>query len=473
MPNSLVFHESFDSTRTADSQSAPNLAQAQAEALVSLLLGHSLALTNTYAFDSRGVLDLVQAVLSARDDTIGTLRAGSAARRRLLRARPFLLTWYGANSFLGACAAQLRKIDPKDLDGRFLLSAWNAIDLDRDRRDQLAGILLSDPNPEPPAWLQEYPDLPEQFDALATINRYSLRHGRGRPASTEDAVDLIEYLDYYHKLGQEGVLRRLVPKWHCPEDMAIMLWERLDNELRKPDGQKKLSSRSWIHVAVRIAKEQEDDDLEVLLQLKEMIDTFYNARLAQSGYADHDFLSSVPRSSDTDDLKNVNDLAINVIGHKRPEVGRPPLEGVFTAPEDEPQLAVAPLRQLFRAYWDIIGDDGRYRTWQQSCDTVNDLLRNRPEKKSGEQQEVRRYSDWARRFRDAWADHMSLLNRELPQIVRTDDGSLRVTVRQGSSFFRHSHHLMDEAAQQPTPAELDTALATGRYVSNIKSWVNV
>lgn len=369
MPNSLVFHESFDSTRTADSQSAPNLAQAQAEALVSLLLGHSLALTNTYAFDSRGVLDLVQAVLSARDDTIGTLRAGSAARRRLLRARPFLLTWYGANSFLGACAAQLRKIDPKDLDGRFLLSAWNAIDLDRDRRDQLAGILLSDPNPEPPAWLQEYPDLPEQFDALATINRYSLRHGRGRPASTEDAVDLIEYLDYYHKLGQEGVLRRVVPKWHCPEDMAIMLWERLDNELRKPDGQKKLSSRSWIHVAVRIAKEQEDDDLEVLLQLKEMIDTFYNARLAQSGYADHDFLSSVPRSSDTDDLKNVNDLAINVIGHKRPEVGRPPLEGVFTAPEDEPQLAVAPLRQLFRAYWDIIGDDGRYRTWQQSCRT--------------------------------------------------------------------------------------------------------
>lgn len=68
---------------------------------------------------------------------------------------------------------------------------------------------------------------------------------------------------------------------------------------------------------------------------------------------------------------------------------------------------------------------------------------------------------------------MSLLNRELPQIVRTDDGSLRVTVRQGSSFFQHSHHLMDEAAQQPTPAELDTALATGRYVSNIKSWVNV
>src|SRR5262249_37630316 len=55
MTSNFVFHEAFDSTRTADRHSAPNLAQAQAEALVSLLLGHSLSLTNTYAFDSRGV----------------------------------------------------------------------------------------------------------------------------------------------------------------------------------------------------------------------------------------------------------------------------------------------------------------------------------------------------------------------------------------------------------------------------------
>ena len=130
MTSNFVFHESFDSTRTADPRTAPNLAQAQAEALVSLLLGHSLSLTNTYAFDSRGVLDLTRAVLDARNDVMGTLRTGSAQRQRLLEARPFLLCWFGADSFLEACAGQLRRIERENTDNRFLLSAWNPIDLD-------------------------------------------------------------------------------------------------------------------------------------------------------------------------------------------------------------------------------------------------------------------------------------------------------------------------------------------------------
>ena len=212
--------------------------------------------------------------------------------------------------------------------------------------------------------------------------------------------------------------------------MAVKLWERIDTELRQEGGRQKLANRSWIHVAARIAEEQRASDRGVLIQLKELIDTFYNARLAQSGYADHDFLSSVPRTSDTEEMVIVNNLAISVINHRRDNVVRPPLEGVFTAPADEPQLEVKPLRQLFRVYWDIVGDDDRHRTWQRSCDTVNGLLSSRPRTASrGETpdaREVKSYQDWARRFTDAWADHMTLLSRQLPEVVRTDDRTLQV-----------------------------------------------
>jgi hypothetical protein len=232
-------------------------------------------------------------------------------------------------------------------------------------------------------------------------------------------------------------------------------------------------------VAVRIAVEKQDPDLKILVQLKELIDTFYNARLAQSGYADHGFLSSVPRTSDTEEMVTVNDLAIRIINHRRPDVARPPLDGVFTAPADEPQLEVEPLQQLFRVYWDIVGDDDRYRTWQSSCDAVNDLLGSParitaadkitgPEKAKREQG----YRDWVSRLTDAWADHMSLLGRQLPEIVRTDDRTLQVVIRQGQSVFRHSHQLTGEG-EQASPFDVDGLLATGGYVSKMASWVGV
>lgn len=475
MLKSLVFHEAFDSTRTADSESAPNLAQAQAEALVSLLLGHSLALTNTYAFDSRGVLDLSRAVLSARDDVRSTLRSGSTAHRRLQRATPFVLSWWNAADFFSACAGQLRNIDMKKLDDRFLLSAWGPIDFDDVRRNELADALESGPDPRPPAWLDQYPGLPLQFDALTAINRFARHYGRGRPASKENAVDLLDYVTHFHKLGSEGQLRPLAVQGGCPEDVAVELWERIDAQLQQKDSQKTLSRRSWIHVAVAVSKDRHDDDVGVLEQVKELVDTFYNARLAQSGYADHDFLSSVPRSSATRELKYVNDLAVNVISDRRPGVGRPPLQGMFTAPADEPSLDVAPLRRLFRAYWEIVGDDDRCRTWRQSCDAVNRLLHKRPavpgqdltvEARTG-------YSDWRMRFKDAWADHMALLRRQIPDVVRTDDRGMQVTVPEGGEIYQGSLQFTDEGTGATSQEELDTALATGRYVSNLETWVNV
>lgn len=468
MASNLVFHESFDSTRTADSSIQSNLAQAQAEALVSLLLGHSLTLSHTYAFDSRGVLELVRAVLSARDEVSMRLPRTSPARERLARARPVLLTWYGSNSFVEACAAQLRKCDPDDLPRRFKLSAWGAIDLRCDLRASLADALLESPRPEAPNWLAGDKELVGHFETLQKIIEYSSKYDRGMAANPENGTELIAYLDCYQQLGEDRRLPGLAERDGCPADIAMALWKRIDHELRAENGRNRLSSRSWIHVAVDNTAPDHPDRI-LLEQLKELVNTFYNARLAESGYAEHDFLSSVPRSSDIDQLKYVNALAGGVIRHLRPEVKAPPMAGVFTAPEDEPRLSIAPLRQIFRAYWEIISDDERHRTWSKSCSDVNEELRSKPTGNSTE------FHSWASRFSDFWADHMSLLSRQLPDVIRTDDGTLRVMGSLGDSAYQYTQHarpLADPEEQILTTDEVDSALATSRHISNMVRWVN-
>lgn len=124
MAPTTVFLESFDSTRATalDRADDPNLAQAQAEALLNLLLGHTIALNNTYAFDSRSALELVEVVL----DTRARVRAENpSAAQRLDDASPFLVSWFPANEtvtdFFSACADQLRRFP--SVEGRFILSA--------------------------------------------------------------------------------------------------------------------------------------------------------------------------------------------------------------------------------------------------------------------------------------------------------------------------------------------------------------
>ena len=68
MPEVFIFHESFDSTRTARRDRSAQPRPDTGQALVSLLLGHTLAVNNTYGFDSRGVLELTSVALSARDE---------------------------------------------------------------------------------------------------------------------------------------------------------------------------------------------------------------------------------------------------------------------------------------------------------------------------------------------------------------------------------------------------------------------
>lgn len=467
MPEVFIFHESFDSTRTADETAQPNLAQTQAEALVSLLLGHTLAVNNTYGFDSRGVLELTSVALSAGDEVRARLRPGTAARERLTQARPFLLCWYKADSFFEACAGQLRNINEESPEEeRFLLSAWKAIDLDPRKRHELADCLLNPSGPEAPSWLDEYARFPEMWDALQTINRYASEYDRGRTASEAPGTDLIAYLNYYHELGaNKGRLAQLAPRWGCPADTAMALWNRLDKEITRAAAEerekdrKRLESRSWVHVAVSRAREPGADDLELLEQLKELIDTFYNARLSQSVYARHGFMSSVPRSADND-LQQINDLAVGLIGHLHPSTRTPPLKGAFTAPADQPQLQIAPLRRLFQDFWEVIADDEGHHLWEESCNRMTTLLDRRPAESGSAQRR-----SWASDFEDAWDDHLSLLSRQLPEVVRADDntGTLRIAVQPERARYQQalrSFAESDEDTRSLTADEADTLLAT-------------
>jgi hypothetical protein len=470
MSELFIFHESFDSTRTADGTSEVNLAQTQAEALVSLLLGHTLAVNNTYGFDSRGVLELTSAMISARDDVRSGLRPGTAAHRRLTEAQPFLLCWYGAGSFFEACANQLRNFDEDKPEERFLLSAWKAIDLEWDRRRQLADALLHPDGPVAPRWLSEYGRFPEMFEALVTINRYGSEYDRGRPASGEKGTDLIAYLNYYHQLGANGgPLPELAPKWGCPADIAMALWDRLDKEMAKAAAaeqerdRKRLTSRSWVHVAVSQARERSADDLELLEQLMELINTFYNARLSQSVYARHGFMSSVPRSADND-LEYVNDLAVGVIGHLHPDTTPPPLRGAFNGTSEQPELQTPPLRRLFQDFWEVVADEESYDIWAKSCDRLTRMLNRLPEPGSPDRR------IWASDFREAWDDHLSRLSNRLPEVVRADDstGTLRVAIQPERDTYQQALRSFAAGGEETRPLtadEADTLLATASYTN--------
>jgi hypothetical protein len=467
MSELFIFHESFDSTRTADGTSRVNLAQAQAEALVSLLLGHTLALNNTYGFDSRGVLELTSAMISARDNVRSGLRPGTMAHERLTREQPFLLCWYGADSFFEACASQLRNFNEEQPEERFVLSAWKAIDLDWQKRRQLADALLHPDGPVAPSWLSQYDQFPEMFEAVVTFNRYASEYDRGRAASREKGTDLIAYLNYYHELGANGgPLPELAPTWGCPADIAMALWDRLDKEMAKAAAaeqekdRKRLASRSWVHVAVGKARESAADDLELLEQLMELINTFYNARLSQSVYARHGFMSSAPRSADND-LEYVNDLAVGVIGHLHPDTTPPPLRGAFTGTSEQPQLQTPPLRRLFRDYWEVVADEESYNVWSKSCERMTGVL-NRLGKPGSPDRRIR-----AGEFRDAWDDHLSLLSNRVPEVVRADDGTgtLRVAVQPGQDTYQQALRSSDEETRPLTDDEADTLLATASYTS--------
>lgn len=209
MSDSLVVASSFDSTRYTALHARddhPNLAQAQAEAVTSLLLGRSLGINNTFAFDSRTVLNLTGAILQTRTEVRAA--ATPIGRQRIDAANPFKLRWFGKEneSFFDCCANQLRRLATP---GRLVLSHWKKIDGSNEIREELAAELTAETPRFPPSIREiDYPhvdgigELEQSFNTLIEFNEYCQGSDRGR-RSGQSHISLLEYVKVFESLDGE------------------------------------------------------------------------------------------------------------------------------------------------------------------------------------------------------------------------------------------------------------------------------
>ncbi|MDH6543766.1 hypothetical protein [Streptomyces sp. SPB4] len=475
MHQPLVFLESFDSTRATanDREHHPNRAQAQTEALLYLLLGHSLAVNNTYGMDSVSVLELADALLSTRSEALNRGK-DRTARARLAQARPVLVSWFGADNLLSACAGQFLRVEP---GAKFRLSGWAPIDDDHEARKKLAAVLTrnqGDPRqlPDSPAWLgRDHPELAERFDILLRLAEYSGRRDAGY-ASGVAQVQLADYLDHFTGLENEAV-EELARRRHCPGDIAL----RIRREISSRRGLVDLGKRGWAH---ELVANSSSDNLQSHERIREFVDTLYNAVLADSAGAQAGFMSSVPRADARDELKQVNALALETIrsrrglvpaqpGPQRAEAAIPTVSGVFTAAETLPGLPVSALRQLFTTYWELVADHDRWPSWRDSCVRLNALLEETtrqhnqtvelPDRPPGS-------SPVTSRLRDAWAGHLAVLQGLLPDTLRADDGTLVLAARHGGTDYAQLLQMEDLA-----PDVHANALAVGEHLTGLATAV--
>lgn len=455
MPDLYVFHESLDSTRAGE---PPNFAQAQTEILVSLLLGQEIAIPNTYAFDSRSMLGLAGALLTTRQEVLQRLPKARPGHQRISQARPLHLTWYNAESFFSACANQLRRVPTEgeelaDPEGawskRFKLSAWIEIDLDRDKRLSFADALSSGLDPERPHWMDDVPTLASLFESLTALERYSREFRRGRAARHNDpeTIQLINYLHCFQSLDRPS-LTAMANNKGCPLEFAVPLQEEIQSRFRNQALREQLNARGWAHTA---RDQAAAPDLPHRERMREFVDTLYNYGLAASAYAEFGFLSSVPRTGQQDDLKHVNALALDVIRSARAERGlceqgeAPPLSGIFRIADNAPILAVDQFTTIFRTYWEILADDSLWQSWESSRAEVNLQLH-----------QADRDPD---QFEEFWSAHVSLLEENVPRVIRTDRGKLVFQGREGDLVY---YHEVTQAA--PSRRDLSNSLALGEYM---------
>jgi hypothetical protein len=428
MTKRLVFPSSFDSTRyTAvhPREDHPNLAQAHAESVTTLLLGRPLGLTNSYALDSRTVLNLIRETLLAR--TIVRETATTAERERIDNADPFKLRWYAPTpdqkDFLSCCAGQLLRLQRP---GRFILSAWKIID-DNDRaRTDLANALTAE-KPKFPDSLKELDnaddgaagELEQSFETLIMLNEYCRgRHGRSEP-SGKSHISLLEYLQDFEGLDEAELHGVMDGKIDI--DTVMHLRESI---IEQPGDTK--GARSWAHQQVEDAGgEYKCGDF--LLQQRQLIDTLYNEVLADSVGSNHDLLSSVPRTVGNEKLEQVNTFALNLIrfskrrrrkklaaaGDAEVPASYDPatdMSEVFVAASAEPDLPTSPVGALLVAYWQLLATGETWRAWQASCqhleDSLTTALRRRAEgQRAGSQ------------LSEAWQAHLDTLQDQLPHVV--------------------------------------------------------
>jgi hypothetical protein len=470
MTQSLVFHSSFDSTRFTGAEGAddhPNLAQAQAEAVTSLLLGRSLLVNNTYAFDSRTVLNLIRAVLETRQRV--RLGASEAGRWRINNASPIILRWYGGADFLSCCAEQLERQEP--VQRRFMLSHWKPIDGDDDARTALAEALTST-NLQMPGFVREHDGMQKSFETLLMFNDYCRRQGRGRGAAGP-GISLLRYVQDLETM-EVPELARLIDGMTERDRIDTGTVMKLRESIRevRPDDKK---NRSWAHEKVE-RNGGEANAGRFLLQQRQLIDTLYNEVLADSAGSDRELLSSVPRSVAGARLEQANAFALELIkyskarwqqergAHDESRVAEPRSEHVmsetFEAAAAVPDLPAPPLEGLMTAYWQIIADDDRWLAWQDSCDSLQ-----------GAFQRAQRLTETGRpadsRLDDAWGAHLSVLREQLDgnHVIATDQ-TLVVPVRAGDQTYRTSSQF-DGDYVEPDPVSLATAQYIDRYLRGI------
>jgi len=434
-----IFHESLDSARVTSQDPArhPNLAQAQTEVLISLLLGRTVSVSGAYAFDSRSFLELAEVVLDSRAALLAECPTGSPGHRRLSAAVPFQLNWYPATTAVTnlrtACAEQL------DRTG-FVLSNWREINDDDTARGALAEALRADL--KAPSGLDH--DLLERFETLRRVLDYADSGERCKRAGGP-ALSLSNYLRYFAGLDQHGI-ERLAERAGCPVLLAVDLRE----EIRGRSGV--LDSRSWAHDVIIRAARYRDPQLPLLV--RELVDTCYNAVIADSCGAAAVYLSSVPRVDGRAELKHVNAMAKCLIEQCREKLPgaaaepKPaPITGLLAPAEVVEQVAPTPLRLLFDAHWRLVADDETHRLWSDSCADLEDQLAP--------------HAGGNTALAEVWASHLDLLRTSIPGLL-VDGTTMAIGAAHRAGCYAQTHQL-----GRPEADQLAAAHSVGEYLDEL------
>lgn len=470
LTKSLVFPSSFDSTRytalhTKDDH--PNLAQAQAEAVTTLLLGRPLGLTNTYAFDSRSVLSLVKETLEARDAVRET--ANPVGRERIDNTSPFKLYWYAPTenekNFFDCCAEQLLRLKSP---GRLILSHWSKIGGSDRARQDLARALTAE-RPRFPDSVKEFDhsddqgagELEESFETLLKLNEYCRDRPDRGDATGRSHINLLQYVLDFEGLEREELEQ--VMDGRIDIDTVMRLRESISAQ---PPGIK--GARSWAHQKVEDAGGEYNCDEFLLLQ-RQLIDTLYNEVLADSLGSNHALLSSVPRAVGNARLEAVNTFALNLIrfskqrrrnesaaadGTEVPSSFDPAtdMSEVFVSASAEPDLTASPVRALLVAYWQLIAEDDTWRAWRESCDYLEDSLDRALLLRADGRADLR--------LSEAWQAHLDMLQGQLPH-VKAYEGQLAAAIELSGKDYC----TLTGFSVQSMPEDVQAgSLAAGEYI---------
>jgi hypothetical protein len=482
MQERMIFHSSFDSTRYTGrdlpTPKHPNLAFAQAEAVNSILMGRTLVLNNTYAFDSGSVLNLLGTLLDTRDEVLSTKPDSSAGKIRIKAANPFAIRWFGGDDFLSCCSAQLLRLEPAER--RFILSHWTVIDHEDTARRELADALTSR-SPRTPASIQDNAQLSRSFATVRAIDEYSKSPGRGRNAGKPE-IALRAYLRDFELLdraGLEKILSRIASPSRIDMETVLKL-HRSVSEVSDADKE----NRGWAHEQVNREGWPEVTDIDpFLLEQRQVIDTLYNAGLADSAGSDIDLLSSAPTTAGSARLEQANEFAGELIRHSKslrsisgpPEndgrrsqdwrVGDPvstrnPMHELFESVR-QPNRPAPPLRQLFKTYWEMIAEDDMWFPWRDSCDQLEYALL-----RAERRQQARLPAD--AHLPERWDEHLTMLQNRLPHL-RVSGRDLITPIDLDGQDFETTTRVTQQAnlespSQEFSVEELANSRAAAEYI---------